>query len=105
MSSDREDLLKKLRDAGITKVNVIYSGSGDEGFIDEINYTPLEPDDAMHRDLDDFFWEEIIQMHHEGFHNNDGGYGDVVWDIATDTITLHHRDYIQDEVDHGEQEI
>ena len=105
MSSDREDLLTKLRDLGITQVNCYYSGSGDEGFIDEIDFKPAEPDQPIRRDLDDFFWEEIIQMHHEGFHNNDGGYGSLVWNIETDKITLHHHDYIMDEVDHGEKEV
>ena len=44
-------------------------------------------------------------MHHEGFHNNDGGYGSLVWNVETDKITLHHHDYIMDEVDHGEKEV
>lgn len=103
--TDREELLQKLRDLRISEVRVEYSGSGDEGYIDEINFHPGEPEEHMRRLLDDFFWEEIIQMHHDGFHNDNGGYGTVIWNIEDDKLTLHHRDYIQDVIDHGEKEI
>lgn len=96
MSSDRTEILESLRALNITKVTAHYSGSGDDGFIDEIDFEPGEPGQPMRRDLDDFFWEEVIQDHHQGFHNGDGGFGTITWNIATDKITLQHNVYITD---------
>lgn len=106
MSSERTSLLTALRSNNITQVIANYSGSGDEGFIDEINFKPAEPDQPLRRLVDDFFWEDVIGgSNYDGFHNNDGGYGTITWDITADKLVLHHHDYYTDEVDHGEEEI
>jgi hypothetical protein len=103
---NREELLARLKELDITQVRASYSGSGDEGFIDQIEFTPYEPAMAMRRDLDDFFWEEVIgATWHEGFHNGDGGYGTITWDIAADKIVLQHNAYISDVKEYEPEEI
>ena len=103
--TDRNELLQELRDLRISEIRVEYSGSGDEGFIDDIEARGDVVVGDLYRSLEDFLWEEVIQQHHDGFHNNDGGYGTLIWNIEADKMTLHHRDYIQDVIDHGEKEI
>lgn len=87
--TSRTELLHKLRDLRISEVVVKYSGSGDEGFIDQISPNPPEVEG-----LEDFFWEDVIGFtSHSGFHNGDGGFGTIVWNIETDSIRMQHNDY------------
>lgn len=99
--SSRTELLHKLRDLRISEIVVNYSGSGDEGWIDEINPNPREVEG-----LEDFFWEEVIgSTSHDGFHNGDGGYGTITWNIEADSIRMQHNDYFTDVTVHEVEEI
>ena len=102
----RSELLEELRALGIERVEARYSGYGDEGYIDEIDFFPSEPGKPMRRNIDDFFWEEIIdQSQHSGFYNNDGGYGTITWDIVTNKITMQHNDYYTETQSYDPEEI
>ena len=113
----REKLLTKLREMGVTDIEVEYSGYGDSGQLESTTYTPkigtdvdfdsIPPfwgnGDPIKRNLDsavsDFVWD-VISGHYGGFENNEGGGGTVIWDVANDKITLEHYWYIQ-ETDHA----
>lgn len=106
MSSDRTEILESLRALNITKVTAHYSGSGDEGFIDEIDFEPGEPGQPMRRDLDDFFWDVLCNSQWSGFWDGEpGGYGQISWDVTTDKMKLQHTDYVRDTLEHPEEEV
>ena len=105
--SDRQKLLEHLRSKNVTQVDASYSGYGDSGNVDYLQLTP--PVDTsefleqvphpwvagqmmtrtLHTALSDFFWS-LAYDNNPGFENNDGGQGEIVWDITADKITLDH---------------
>lgn len=104
----RTELLTKLRELKIEKVDCSYYGYGDSGNVDTVTTTPAinlesvqmppmphpwRADQMMERTLgaalNDFFWT-LAYNAYPGFENNDGGQGEVVWDITTDKIMLDH---------------
>lgn len=111
----RPVLLAALRDAGVHLVEVSYDGEGDNGQInapdalDQDNNAidlrvpcPVVPDDqrpgtydTLAELVEDFCWV-LLGHYHDGFENNDGGYGTMTIAVATNTITLDHNDrYIE----------
>lgn len=105
----RTKLLKKFQEIDVSQIEVVYSGYGDSGQLDDITITPLKvslreiefdsithpwrPDEVIKRNLrealEDFVWDEITSRY-GGFENNDGGQGELTWDITDNTITLDH---------------
>lgn len=103
----RPNLLKVLREKNVTKVDCSYSGYGDSGNVDYLQLTPpvdtseilgtiphpWKEGEFMPRTLDnalrDFLWS-LAYDNNPGFENNDGGQGEIVWDITADKITLDH---------------
>ena len=100
----REELFNTLAMFKITKLVVHYSGSGDSGQTDDVTTEPASRsellDEVMQsgktiRDaVDEFAWDEGIENHEGGFYNNDGGYGEVIFDVKDRTITMAHNNYI-----------
>lgn len=90
---NRIELLSKLADAGVTQLTAIYNGYGDEGNVHEVMAEPSH--DALPGDLlpkvSDFAWDMAYALH-PGFENNEGGNGEFVWNITTDTINITHND-------------
>jgi len=71
-----------LLDKGVYRVSVEFSGSGDDGDIDEIIYYDVDDwevsiDADIDKTLEDFFYSEINKRVHRvgDWVNNDGGYG------------------------------
>ena len=104
-------LLAALKSIGVNITEVEYDGSGDDGQIDSIraynedgqeislNSHPFsfgEGDAAVSYDsledfIDNFAWD-VLGTYHDGFVNNDGGYGTLTINVAAGTITLTHND-------------
>lgn len=99
----RPVILKIMNEAKITHVSVCYSGSGDSGCVDLISTEPkgidltvpvivdgksIRPDQL----LEDYVYDALT-IHHDGWENNDGASGELVWDIAADTVDLNHYSY------------
>lgn len=99
---NRPSLRAALQSIDVTKVTTLYSGSGDEGYIDEVAGDKPIGDD-LRRVLFNFFWDVISSTQWNGFHNGDGGFGEIVWDITTDRITLSHNAYVQDTITYPEE--
>ena len=113
----RAELVAMLRDAGVETVTAHYDAYGDSGNIEEVVLLPeipkVEPvaveaeadrpqEDADHRlttadasKLDDFLWSTVYGLH-PGFENNEGGYGDISWDVCADGISIEHSDRFVD---------
>ena len=91
----REALRADLLALGADQLEGHYDGYGDSGNVEDISATkngePIElPSDLMER-LDYFIWS-LGYNRHPGFENNEGGDGDVSWNLTDDTIELDHAD-------------
>lgn len=87
----RHELLRSLRSAGITEIAAEYDGCGDSGSIDGITFTPVDvaPSEATEGRIADFAWAFVVHRH-PGFEINEGGCGELRWDLACDQICLDH---------------
>ncbi|MBO6727775.1 MAG: hypothetical protein JJ911_19110 [Rhizobiaceae bacterium] len=97
LAERRKALLAALRAAGATRVIILYDGYGDSGDVNDVTIEPetvaLGAEDAMA--LAAFGWDRAYALH-PGFENNEGGNGEIAWDIATDTMSLTHNDCVMD---------
>ena len=85
------ELLFNFYGLGIKKIHINFSGSGDSGAIDTIDYY-LENDDvfnndechadAFRKELEEYCYTKILD-HVEDWYNNDGGNGTLVIDTKT----------------------
>jgi len=97
LSKIRRALLLQLRVEMHDEIMLNYEGGGDE-----LHMTEIE-NGSDRRDLVDFLVSYVEHSHH-GFWNNDGGYGEVRWDIKEDKITVSHVDYIMSEEHYPDEE-
>jgi len=105
--SKRDMLMNYLDSIGVKRLVVHYSGSGDSGQTDDYTVEPknrselldemFEEKSTLKEALDDFTWSEI-ENHEGGFYNNDGGYGEIIFDVKEKTITMAHNNYITETV-------
>lgn len=94
MSSDRKSLLALLRERQVKTVTAEYSGSGDEGFIDDIIFDGGTIERKVQNQLNDFFWDELCNGRWSGFWDGEpGGSGSFTWDIETDQLAQNHNEY------------
>ena len=97
LRDQRQAILKTLRTAGATRVTIQYDAYGDAGNVEDVTLEPegtqLASEDA--EVLDAFGWDQAYSLH-PGFENNEGGYGELNWDIAEDRIDLTHHDRFVD---------
>jgi hypothetical protein len=104
--------LKKTRAASVT---IVYDGEGDSGQIGDITAKsagarrPLKLSGTVSLDLDgtlkeyasleeaieQFAWD-VLHAYHDGFENNEGGYGTITIDVAKGMVTIDHNDRIID---------
>lgn len=120
-------LLDILKAAGAHSAVVEYSGYGDSGSVNSVSifgvdttpmsilgdvqfydhdsryengqwtYSPvahvLPVGDAMTR-----LTELVVALHHAGYENNDGGSGELNFDVGTGRVWLEHRDYYTESI-------
>ena len=125
---NRDQLVACLKQAGIAMVEVKYSGSGDSGGVEEIETTPNDIDLAGKSCLRveiDYGWtkqpactikvslenledrlsgiaDEMISLFgHDGYENNEGGYGTMTiaaeegYGSPAGSVNLEHSDIIE----------
>jgi len=105
-------LLAGLKASRVATVTIEYDGEGDSGQIETIVARTARGKPATLRGsvtldlhgqareyksleevLDEFAWA-ILRVYHDGFENNEGGFGTLTIDVAKGTITLDHNDRI-----------
>ena len=93
LATIRADLLRACRATGATAVEATYDGYGDSGNIEDLAFVPtrIVPLGATGTRLADFLWQMAYDRH-PGFENNEGGYGEVRWDLEADTISIDHAE-------------
>lgn len=120
LSHNRTVLLDALRAAGAASAVIEYSGSGDEGSVNDISIldasgeplnasqsvTVMEEDShyvdgqwqtshtmveqSLHNALDAFA-DLAISVYHCGYENGDGGTGEITFDCAAGTVQMAHN--------------
>lgn len=97
MRATRFFLLRRLRMAGVTEVVCTYDAYADSGNWEDVTLDcgRITPPEDLRDALGDFAWD-VAYHHHPGFENNEGGYGEMTWDIIADAISLDHADRFVD---------
>lgn len=105
--------IEALRGAGVTRVTVEFSGSGDSGQLDSIDVDgtePFGPIDVTLRStsmygggeetftsvddlIDNLTFQVIDATGHSGYENNDGASGTITFDIEAGTIEFSIDSY------------
>lgn len=113
----RSELVAVFRASGVETVKAHYDAYGDSGNIEEVVLLPELPKvetvaigaeadrpqevadprltTADASKLDDFLWSTVYGLH-PGFENNEGGFGDITWDVTADSISIEHSDRFVD---------
>lgn len=103
------DLFDVLSDYGVTSVSVDYSGSGDSGGIDGVVFMKEDKifdamdlyKDAGHTDDSPQDLENavsdlamgLVEHQHGGWENNNGGGGEVIFDVQNERVEVNHYDW------------
>lgn len=123
LRANRDRIYSALKELGVTRVEIAYSGSGDSGQVDMITLyrgkDVVEPigqvsvvSTASRFDLETSTWIERTQeettsleealedfvydwseFEHPGWENNDGASGDCTIDVAANEFNLDHVTY------------
>ena len=88
-AAKRAALLPDLRHLGVEELFAVYEGYSDSGNVELIETTPPVALGDLEAAVTDFVWT-FAYSRHPGFENNDGGQGELTWDIGNDSITLDH---------------
>jgi hypothetical protein len=83
-----QELVLQLKDQGVNKIQVMYSGSGDSGGIDETHFYDKNEDALNNKELEDLIDTVNDAVYPlldgiEDWYNNDGGDGIVTIDLQT----------------------
>jgi hypothetical protein len=111
---NKNALLDALRPLGITGVEVTFDGYGDSGQLDEpsfANATGAVDPPVSEIEIQSVLYDgsgidtarvsiteaieqicyDLLGEHHAGWENNDGAYGDFVFDVTADAIAYTHN--------------
>ena len=91
----RQETLPKLQALGIEKVVGGYSGYGDSGDLHDLKCLgpedkPVEIDDTLRQELVEFLYEYLP----DGYEINEGGQGDVTFDVTAMRVDIDHEENI-----------
>ena len=105
--------IQVIKDHNITTIEVIYSGGGDDGCIDEVNFTCHDEkavtypfNKEVESVFDDLLYDMLNNNVEWDWINNDGGYGEMIIDCTLDPwkIKINHtqritEDHFYDNID------
>jgi hypothetical protein len=117
LDANKQLLLSALRSAGVENVRVQYEGMGDSGGIEDIDFSPsgvyvkgkntivISTNYGWNQDpsvsvsikkmdlengLADFAERLVSHFGHGGYENNEGGGGEVIFNVMNDRIDVEH---------------
>jgi hypothetical protein len=80
-----------LQKMGVKTVDVAFSGSGDEGFVNEVIYSPAIPKEMAanfpESTFQDLLYDYLDPAKVGDWVNNEGGFGEIQIDVATGKVT------------------
>lgn len=98
--------LKAIKDKSIETIEITFSGGGDEGDIDDVNfikngmhYANLNADEKKNEDIikiiTDWGWNIIEETADTAgdWVNNQGGYGEIIIDVFNKTYNVNYHQY------------
>ncbi len=112
---NKATVLNALTLAGITRVVVSFDGYGDSGQIENVEARTGDDPVTMPAaaiEIAEAVWDQaeparsfvsiaeaverlaydVLEKTHCGWENNDGAYGDIIFDVAEETITLDYNE-------------
>lgn len=118
-----DQLWEELAKVGVERATAVYSGSGDQGSWDDLIVKSEQPvellnikivcqetydvfteakvwetrEKTVEKSLHDYvLWvaDQLLEQEHDGWEINEGGFGDLVFDVAERQATLHHNYYV-----------
>ena len=103
----KSKVLLKLKDLGVKSIMINFSGSGDSGDIDDVEYTDMNgtsswsnnyigPDTSneLDNEISDLFYDFVDEQacRHGDWVNNEGGYGTMIINVdGTYQLDYHQR--------------
>ncbi len=92
-----------LKDMGVTKVTVVYSGSGDEGCAeDPVAFNASGAEIKIPDHLSVKIKDELYEMLPSGWELNSGSSGTYTMDLVKNTAKLEHSEIVEETVDSEE---
>jgi hypothetical protein len=113
----KANLMAALKAAGVARVTVVFDGEGDSGGVEDVQvegadtlpsvqvtcfaagYGDDDPETATENPLRQAVEDlamTVLSAKHGGWENNDGGYGEVVFDVAAECVTLDYNERFTD---------
>jgi hypothetical protein len=94
--------LRKLKDLNVSKIEISYSGGGDDGCIDNYAIYTIDSkgEEKYNRDIEissfanafeDYIYELLSNVIEWDWVNNEGGYGELVIDIEKQDVDIYHN--------------
>ena len=113
LAENRATVFAELKNAGITMVDIEFDGCGDEGSVQSVlarraksemvipeievdighaGYSGTVSRSAMKlaNAIEEIVYD-ILTIHHGGWENNDGAFGELVFDVDGGTISYQHH--------------
>jgi hypothetical protein len=97
---------KALKDLSINLIEINFSGGGDDGDIDDINFYSdgklirfNEENNNLHKFIEEFSWlivEKTADSVGDWF-NNQGGYGTIEINVFQQTYNVNYHQYITED--------
>lgn len=91
-----QDFLEKMKEEYGPWLSINYSGSGDDGWLNEEGNTK-EGNVRFHNDIEEIAYE-AIEMFYSGWENNEGSSGHMTFEFEDEEFKIYHTMNIQDEV-------
>ena len=92
----RSEIIPRLRQHGVANIEAAYSGYGDSGAIDGVQFRDAAGERVDRTNLPPEILEQLENCVYEflpsGFEINDGGQGTLTLDVPTGRITLAHQE-------------
>ena len=95
----RSKLVQELKQQGVESVTAAYDGSGDNGQIDDPEFGGVEVSDDLDIHVQDLFYD-LLEAVDVGWQDNEGSFGQFMWNVQEDRITLRHTTRTEDTVEH-----
>lgn len=97
LTTDKIEILKELHKLGVTHVEISYSGSGDDGMLEDIeafkNRKKIAMPEEVSEKVEEFAYD-ALNHHFGGWEINEGSRGNMRIDVATKKVTIDHEHYI-----------
>ena len=93
--------LARMKQYGVLKATITYSGGGDDGAVEDCDIEWIRGKGKnkflvkeVRSILETLAWEQVAESFEDGWYNNDGGQGEVRYDLSEDDPCV--------EVDHNQ---